>query len=120
MGVLTERLMEVTEVKVSEEHGGLKKGKGCVDQIFAVKVMIEEYLGKGEKLYAVLIDLEKYMKKQIRDLSGKFLKFMVLEGSYWEASACVKIDGELSEFSYRSGSETKICDIAMDVYYFYG
>ncbi len=30
---LTERLMEVTEGKVSEEQGGFRKGRGCVDQI---------------------------------------------------------------------------------------
>ena len=35
--VLTERLMEVTEGKVSEEQGGFRKGKGCVDQIFSLK-----------------------------------------------------------------------------------
>ncbi len=29
--ILTERLMEVTEGKVSEEQGGFKKGRGCID-----------------------------------------------------------------------------------------
>ena len=42
--------MEVTEGKVNKEQGGFRKGKGCVDQIFAIKIMVEEYLGKGEKL----------------------------------------------------------------------
>ena len=31
----------------------------CVDQIFAIKMMVEEYLMKGEKLYAAFIDLDK-------------------------------------------------------------
>ncbi len=35
--ILTERLMEVTEGKVSEEQGGFRKGRGCIDQIFAMK-----------------------------------------------------------------------------------
>ncbi len=30
-GILTERLMEVTEGKVSEDRGGFRKGR-CVDQ----------------------------------------------------------------------------------------
>ncbi len=34
--ILTERLMEVTEGKVSEEQGGFWKGRGCIDQIFAM------------------------------------------------------------------------------------
>ncbi len=30
--ILTERLTEVTEGKVSEEQGGFRKGSGCVDK----------------------------------------------------------------------------------------
>ncbi len=32
--ILTERLMKVTEGKVSEDQGGLRKGRGCVDQVY--------------------------------------------------------------------------------------
>ncbi len=39
--ILTKRLMEVTEGKVSEEQGGFRKGRGCVDQIFAMKRLVE-------------------------------------------------------------------------------
>ncbi len=42
--ILTERMMEVTEGKVSEEQGGFRKGRGYVDQIFAMKRSVEEYL----------------------------------------------------------------------------
>ena len=54
-----ERLMEITEKKVSKEQGGFRKEKGCMEQKFAIKVMVEEYLGKAEKLYATFMDLEK-------------------------------------------------------------
>ncbi len=47
---MTKRLMEVTEGKVSEEQGGFRKGRGCVDQIFAMKRSVEDYLGKYKKL----------------------------------------------------------------------
>ncbi len=57
--ILTERLMEVTEGKVSKEQGGFRKGRGYVDQIFAMKMLVEEYLGKDKKLYAAFMDLEK-------------------------------------------------------------
>ncbi len=42
--------MEVTEGKVNEEQEGFRKGRGCVDQIFAMKLLVEEYLGKDKKL----------------------------------------------------------------------
>ena len=56
--VLIERLIEVIEVKICEEQGGLRKGKGCVDQIFAIKIMLEEYLGKGDIFYVAFMNLE--------------------------------------------------------------
>ncbi len=43
--ILTERLMEV-KGKLSEEQGGFRKGRGCVDQIFAMKRLVEEYSEK--------------------------------------------------------------------------
>ncbi len=57
--ILTETLMEVTEGKVSEEQGGFKKGRGCVNQVFARKRLVKEYLGQDRKLYAAFLDLEK-------------------------------------------------------------
>lgn len=56
--VLIERLMQVTE-KVSHKHWGFRKGKLCVNQIFAVKLAAEEYVGKDGKLHASLMDLQK-------------------------------------------------------------
>lgn len=52
---------------VSEEQGGFRKGRGCVDQIFAIKTVVEEYLGKGKKLYAAFMDLEKAYDKVDRE-----------------------------------------------------
>ena len=56
--VLMERLMEVTEGKVSEEQRGFRKVKDCMDQIFAIKMTVVEYLGKGEKLYVTFMGLQ--------------------------------------------------------------
>ena len=36
--------MEITEGKVSEEQGGFRKEKGCVDQIFPFKIIAEKYV----------------------------------------------------------------------------
>ena len=51
--------MEVTERKASEEQRGFGKEKGCVDQIFAITIMVEEYFGKAKKFYATFMHLEK-------------------------------------------------------------
>ncbi len=51
--------MQVTEEKVSDEQGGFRRGKSCVDQIFVINMLVEEYLGKDNELYAVFKHLEK-------------------------------------------------------------
>ena len=38
-----ERLIKIAEGKVSENHRGIRNGKGCVDQLFAIKIMVEKY-----------------------------------------------------------------------------
>ena len=55
---LTGRLMEITEGKVSGEQVGFREGKGCMDQIFPIKMMVE-YSRKSEILYTTFIGLEK-------------------------------------------------------------
>lgn len=44
--VLTERLMEVTEGKFSDEQRGFRTGKGYLDQILSVEMLVEEYSRK--------------------------------------------------------------------------
>ncbi len=92
--------MEVTEGKVSEEQGEFRKGKGCVDQIFAMKMIVEEYLRKGESVYAAFMDLEKAYDITDRKALWDVLKIYGVRGRllerikafYEEASACVKVD----------------------------
>ncbi len=47
---------------MSNEKGGFRKGR-CVDQIFAMKRLVEESLEKDKKLYAAFMDLEKAYDK---------------------------------------------------------
>ncbi len=47
-----------TEKWVGEEQGGFRKGRGCIDQIFTMRCIVEMYLEKGQKLYAAIMDLE--------------------------------------------------------------
>ncbi len=56
---------------MSEEQGGFRKGRGCVDQIFAMKMLVEEYLGKDKKLYAAFMDLEKAYDRVDREALWK-------------------------------------------------
>ncbi len=51
--------MKVIDKCVGDEQGGFWKGRGCMNQIFAVKILMEKYLEKDRKLFAAFMDLEK-------------------------------------------------------------
>ncbi len=45
--ILNERMMKITDKSVGAEQGGFRKGRECVDQIFAVTMLVEKYLEEG-------------------------------------------------------------------------
>ncbi len=57
--VIIERVQRLTEEKISEEQGGFRKGRGCVDQIFSFRMVVEKILAKEKKVYTSFMDLEK-------------------------------------------------------------
>ncbi len=104
MEVIIERVHRLTEEKISEEQG-FRKGRGCVDQIFSFRMLVEKILAKGKKLYAAFMDLEKPYDRvdwlalwdvlKIYGAGGRL--FTAIKSFYEEASTCVKISGETSE-----------------------
>ncbi len=44
---------------MGDEQLCFQKGRGNVDKIFAVKILVEKYLEKDRKLFAAFMDLEK-------------------------------------------------------------
>ncbi len=103
--ILNERMMKITDMNVGDEQGGFRKGRGCVDQIFVVKILVEKYLEKNRKLFAAFMDLEKAYdrvdRKGLRDtlrvcgVGGQLLEG--IKSFYENASASVRVNGELSE-----------------------
>ena len=60
---------------------------------------------KHEKLFEMLNQL---------DIDGKDLR--VLRNLYWDQTAAVRVDGELSEYTnIKRGGETRLCDVARPV-----
>ncbi len=57
--ILNERMMKLTDKSVGDEQGGFRKGRGYVNQIFTVKMLVEKYLEKDRKLFTAFMDLEK-------------------------------------------------------------
>ena len=57
--ILNERVKAITDVKVMDEQGGFRAGRGCNDQIFVVKQIVEKTIEKNKKIYMAFVDLEK-------------------------------------------------------------
>ncbi len=112
--------MEVTERKVSEEQGGFRKGR---DQIFAMKMLVKEYLGKDKKLYAAFIHLEKAYDRvdrealwsvlNVYDVGRQLLK--VIQAFYRGKCMCEGGRGVQWEFCGGGGSEAGVCDVTIVV-----
>src|SRR5215469_17038105 len=65
--VVINRVNHITEGLVGEEQGVFRKGRGCVDQVFAVKGLCEKYREKGRELYLGFMDLEKSYDRIVRE-----------------------------------------------------
>ena len=104
--ILINRVREITEELVGEEQGGFRKGKGCVDQIFVLRNIVEKYLEKGKKVYAAFMDLEKAYDRVDREGIWRVLRIYGVDGEllravkslYEGARAAVRVEDELSEF----------------------
>ena len=57
--VLMNRIKDRTENVISEVQSGFRRGRGCIDQVFAVRQICEKYGRKGKSVYFAFLDLEK-------------------------------------------------------------
>ena len=56
--VLIKRARAGTECSIGEEQRGFRQGRGCMDQVFAVKKVCEKYLANRKDVLRVFMDLE--------------------------------------------------------------
>ena len=56
-GILVKRVRQVTKEQIIEEQSVFISGRGCVDQIIALKQMSEKMKEKSRKLYFGFMDL---------------------------------------------------------------
>ena len=48
---LNERMVKITEWSMGEVQGGFRRGRGCVDQVFTLRMIAEKYREKRKDLY---------------------------------------------------------------------
>jgi len=57
--VLIERIREGTDGVICDEQCGFRRGRGCMDQVFALRQVCKKYLAKRKDVFRAFMDLEK-------------------------------------------------------------
>ena len=57
--VLIKRVIAGTECAIGEEQCGFRQGRGCMDQVFAVRQVCEKYHANEKDVFWAFMDLEK-------------------------------------------------------------
>ena len=56
--ILLKRLVKIFDSRLSEAQAGFRKGRGCADQIFTIRRVMEQAAEKHKPIYACFIDLK--------------------------------------------------------------
>ena len=91
--ILNERVKFVMADKVMDEQGGFRAGRGCNDQIFAVKQLVEKTNEKDKKIYMAFVDLEKAYDNVSREKLWKVLDEYGVKGRLLKATQALYMDG---------------------------
>ena len=82
--VLIKRVRAGTECAIEEEQCGFRQGRGCMDQVFAVRQVSEKHLANGKEEFWEFMALEKayvtvdrhgmWQMLRVYGVAGKLLK----------------------------------------------
>ena len=65
--VLINRMIGSTKEQVPEEHRGSRPGRGCIDQIFVLKQLVQKYREKRKEVHVAFMDMEKAYDQVCRE-----------------------------------------------------
>jgi len=102
--IIERRVRELVEPLLDENQCGFRPMRGCQDQIFCMRQIIEKSYEKNKDLFMCFVDLEKAYDRVPREklfsvLSEYNIREELLEaikGMYKSSRAAVRIDGKLS------------------------
>ena len=88
-----------------DEQSGFRQGRGCMDQVFAVRHVCEKYLANGKDVFWAFMDLEKaydtidrhgmWQMLRVYGVGGKLFK--AVQSFYVDSRPCVWVGNYVSE-----------------------
>lgn len=108
--VILNRISDEIDKTLRQEQAGFRKGKGCLDQIFTLKNVVEQCIGCKTSLYINFIDFKEAFDSIHRDTLWKILKSCGVPDKIVNTIKCfyseyeVPLDNKVSDsFSVDSG-----------------
>ena len=103
--VLIKRVKTGTECAIGKEQCGFRLGRGCMDQVFAVRRVCEKYRANGKDVFWAFMDLEKandtidrhgmWQMLRVYESGGKLLK--EVQSFYIDSRSCIRVGNDVSE-----------------------
>ena len=69
--VLIKRVRALTECAIGQEQSGFRQGTGCMDQVFIVRQVCENYLANGKHVFYAFMDWKRHMMRSIGMVCGR-------------------------------------------------
>ena len=113
--------------EISEEQCGFMEGKGTSNATFMLRTMAERVIEKQRKLVVCFIDYEKAFDRVrhedlieiLKDIGVYGKELRVVQNLYWSQKACVKIDGEETEWQNIRRGVRQGCVLSPDLFSLY-
>ena len=106
--VLIKRVRAGTECAIGKEQCGFRKGRGCMDQVFAVRQVCEKDLANGKDVFWAFMNLEKaydtidqhgmWQMLRVYGVGGKLLKGVLSTIVYVDSRVYVQGGYDVSEW----------------------
>ena len=97
-------MQERSERVLWKARGGFRSGRGCMDQIFFLRMITKKILAVNQKVFCAFVDLEKAFERIVRtklweilprcNVSGPLLQ--TVKSFHRDHSACVRIGAGVS------------------------
>ena len=110
--IVSDRVKLLIDELVMDEQGGFRAGRGCIDQVFAVRQVIEKVIKKDKVVYAAFVELQKGYDSVCREKLWVALKDYGVSGRlpaafqslYEDCWTRVRLGGrESTRFQVKSG-----------------
>ena len=104
--VLLNRIRAGVDRRLREEQAGFRPGRSCLDQIFTLRMILEEYVEKQQEIHINFIDFKKAFDSLHRDSLWHILEcygipaciVVIIEDMYANNQCAVRTDDGLSEW----------------------